>query len=117
MYFFFFLTCPCGLVLSLDYRTKWELLSDAGFFLNQVLQIQSQTLKMICFKRTNDKGVLKIISNPGFVTFPVTISGSEGGRRRSREEDEEELQKRRQLQEEHLTRVTSNMDRNNKNTS
>lgn len=85
--------------------------------MNQVLQIQSQTLKMICFKRTNDKGVLKIISNPGFVTFPVTISGSEGGRRRSREEDEEELQKRRQLQEEHLTRVTSNMDRNNKNTS
>lgn len=51
-----------------------------------------------------------------YLTFPVDISGSDGGRRRSRDEDEEELQKRRQLQEEHLTRVMSNMDRNDKNT-
>lgn len=49
------------------------------------------------------------------MTFPVDISGSDGGRRRSREEDEEEQQKRRQLQEEHLTRVISNMDRTKKN--
>uniref|UniRef100_A0AAR2LW61 Actin binding LIM protein 1a n=1 Tax=Pygocentrus nattereri TaxID=42514 RepID=A0AAR2LW61_PYGNA len=38
---------------------------------------------------------------------PIYRQHGSDGRRRSRDEDEEELQKRRQLQEEHLTKVTA----------
>uniref|UniRef100_A0A3B4CIY8 Actin binding LIM protein 1a n=1 Tax=Pygocentrus nattereri TaxID=42514 RepID=A0A3B4CIY8_PYGNA len=44
---------------------------------------------------------------PKYVYGLYIIASGSDGRRRSRDEDEEELQKRRQLQEEHLTKVTA----------